>query len=437
MDRQSYLPPVPVVAAPEVWPLLRFNVRLPDGEELPLLVQADPEMRCEALKQMLEANLCRYGLSPLHADRMRLVHRNKELPDSKLVSDYSFSSSEPTPIEVVVKMGSISVLDQPRLFEYREFVRQIFPQNGATQVPVDTVIHVQFGASLSGYCCSLAFLRNSSSWVSPDPHFGDMLAHFGNDAALAKERGFVQWTPGRYPQRVLLLQVDAPVAAKLFPPPRKRVKGSPARHHGGKERPDAGSGISTTFLDSRRYWHRGVNEGYWGGDFHSWQRYTAHAPVEVMLSESPWPVPGLGGTAYPTEPEPLPNLLHAAPGPSLASAAAAATAAGAVAAGAGAGAGVEAGAGAEPTPAAGEPPLRLLGTDASSRPDLAIADSLTQTTTLTLRPMEPLLPATTYAVLLMNSVPTLPSGDCLAGWSAFSGVGLVAEDSLFHFTTAA
>jgi len=70
------------------------------------------------------------------------------------------------------------------------------------------------------------------------------------------------------------------------------------------------------------------------------------------------------------------------------------------------------------------------------RPAQAIADAASHCATLTLRPMEPLRPATTYAVLLQNSVPALPSGDCLAAWAAFSGVGLVAEDALFHFTTA-
>ena len=419
-----------------VSPLLRFAVRLPDGEELPLLLQTSPGIQCKALKQLLEAGLCKHGLPPLLAERVRLLHRLKELRDEAFVSDCGFSLTEPEPIQVVVKVTGMSVMDEPQLFEYREFVRRVDPPNGATKVPLKTSIHIQFGCNHAGYCISLANLRDASCWSSPDPRFGDMVRQLDGDIQLAKEKGFVQWTQEKHPQRVLLLQLDAETAAKLFPPPRRPPKAAspvkPARGaatekatatttatmvtaSAGAAVAPCGGIISTTFLDTKRYWHRGVNEGYSGGDFHSWQRYTTRPPVDTTISEHRWPVPHLNDTAYAVEPVPYtggrrnPNQdqdqdqeqeqeqeQEELTAPQL---------------------------------------LRLLESAVSLNHSSTIADEYTHVSTLTLRPMEPLQPATTYAVLLMNSVPTMPVGDCLASWAAFSGVGIVAEDWLFSFTT--
>lgn len=429
-----------------VSPLIRFAVRLPDGEELPLLLQTSPGMQCKALKQLLEVGMCKYGLPPLLAERVRLLHRLKELRDEAFVSDCGFSLTEPEPIQVVVKVAGMSVMDEPQLFEYREFVRCVDPPNGATKVPLKTSIHIQFGCNHAGYCISLSNLRDASSWSSPDPRFGDMVRQLDGDIHLAKEKGFVQWTQEKHPQRVLLLQLDAESAAKMFPPPRRPPKAaSPAKPVRGAttEKVSAtttmvtasagaavapcGGIISTTFLDTKRYWHRGVNEGYSGGDFHSWQRYTSRPPVDTTISEHRWPVPHLNDTAYAVEPVPYtrwrrdPDLD---PDPDQ-----------------------DQDKDQDPDPGQDQDQdqeeltapqlLRLLESAVSLNHASTIADEYTHVSTLTLRPMEPLQPATTYAVLLMNSVPTMPVGDCLASWAAFSGVGIVAEDCLFSFTTTA
>ena len=150
---------------------------------------------------------------------------------------------------------------------------------------------------------------------------------------------------------------------------------------------------SRRLVDARRYWHSGVNGGYVGGDVHSWQRYTASPPVGARITlDGCWPSPGISDPAVPTTPITAPPNVDAASQFSAAAASAAAC---------------------------------------------SIADDAAATHTVTLRPNEPLRPATLYALLLMNSVPTCPAGDCEAGWAAFRGAGIVAEDRLYTFTTAA
>ena len=369
-----------------------FEVRLPSGDVLPIEFKAGPEMLGLAMKQFIEASLCPHGYSPLHADGMRIVHNNREITDDTILSEFHFDSppTAPVPVEVLVKMGGGSKVKRPRLFEYRDFVRQISPSDGATKVPVDATIHIVFGANLSGYCVSLAYLRDSSTFAfsSPDPLFGNMLAQFGNDSTLARERGFVQWSKEKYNQRVMLLRLEPAAALKFFPPRRP--------HHNQQHEPARRSDASSMFLDSKRYWDKGINEGYIGGDEHSWQRYSSTPPVDAVVSESPWPVLGLHEPAFP----PLPTQF--APPPSAE----------------------------EDVPREGEPEFSTgLGSAHT------IADAASRSTVLTVRPLEPLLPRTHYAVLLMNSAPTVPAGDCEAAWSAFAGTGLVSEDVLFSFST--
>ena len=369
-----------------------FEVRLPSGDVLPIEFKAGPEMLGLAMKQFIEASLCPHGYSPLHADGMRIVHNNREITDDTILSEFHFDSppTAPVPVEVLVKMGGGSKVTRPRLFEYREFVRQISPSDGATKVPLDATIHIVFGANLSGYCVSLAYLRDSSTcaFSSPDPLFGNMHAQFGNDSTLARERGFVQWSKEKYKQRVMLLRLEPAAALKFFPPRRP--------HHNQQHEPARRSDASSMFLDSKRYWDKGINEGYTGGDEHSWQRYSSMPPVDAVVSESPWPVLGLHEPAFP----PLPTQFG--PPPSAE----------------------------EDVPREGEPEFSTgLGSAHT------IADAASRSTVLTVRPLEPLLPRTHYAVLLMNSAPTVPAGDCEAAWSAFAGTGLVSEDILFSFST--
>jgi hypothetical protein len=365
-----------------------FEVRLPSGDVLPIEFKAGPEMLGLAMKQFIEASLCPHGYAPLHADGIRIVHNNREITDETILSEFRFDSppTAPVPVEVLVKMGGGSRVTRPRLFEYREFVRQISPADGATKVPLDATIHIVFGANLSGYCVSLAYLRDSTTcaFSSPDPLFGNMLAQFGNDSTLARERGFVQWSKEKYNQRVMLLRLDPATALKFFPPRRHH------HYHGQQhEQPARRSDASSIFLDSKRYWDKGVNEGYIGGDEHSWQRYTSSPPVDAVVSETPWPVLGLHEPAFPPLPAPFgpPPLAE------------------------------------DEAPKAGEPEFTTgLGSAYS------IADATSHSTTLSIRPLEPLQPRTHYAVLLMNSAPTVPVGDCL---TRNMGVGVASWLSIF------
>lgn len=382
--------------------LVKFLFKLPSYDFFPLTVKINPGMKGLHLKECLELSLCKFGQSALQTDRMRLIFQGSELPDEASLLSAGFLADQEALVDVVVKVVGVSIR-APRLFEYREFVRQVLPEDGARDVPLDTLIRLRFGSNSTGYALSLAYFRDSSAtWTCPDRLFGDMVAQLGGDVAEARSRGFVQWSKKKYSQRVFLLQVDPAAAPLLFPekkPPkaksRTRRRSSAAAAADPTPTP-ANSTIGNTnsrYLDSRRYWHAGSNEGYIGGDAHSWQRYTFCPPLDVSITESSWPIEGFTGTAFSTAPltiEPVSSAERCA-----------------------------------------ELPL-CTHTFAS----FTIADETTLTRTLTLKPAEPLKPQTVYTVLLMNSVPTFPAADCEAGWAAFASAGMVAEDMLFSFTTA-
>lgn len=379
--------------------IANFFIRLPNSDIFPLSLKIGPEMQSIELKKLLEASLTKFGHSPLYADRMRLIYQNKEMPDDKNLSEFPFGrSSSPDIIEVVVKMTGPA---RTKHFEYREFVRSISPEDGQTLVPLNTAIAIQFASNHAGYSLSLSCLRDSPHCASMEPKFGDMLALLGGDPAVARERGFAQWTKERYSQRVLLLQIDPSAALKMFPQPRHASRSSPKKSeqklHEKKERP-------TTYLDSKRYWVDGVNEGYCGGDVHSWQRYTTTHPVDVSISETSWNL--ATETAYPA----VPIVPDAADKPTVSS---------------------------DQQWCNVRWDDESYGDDQHAAPSsaFAIPDELTRVSCLTLTPIEPLLPSTMYAVLLMNSVPVLPVADCHTHWSAFTGAGLTGEDRLFSFTT--
>jgi hypothetical protein len=177
--------------------------------------------------------------------RMRLLLRYEELEDSTsltfLQNEYSCT------LHLVYRM--VDVHPDETQMDYNGFIRSITPAEGTVSVAVTESIILHVSPNQYGHVIRLNALVDSS--LLPLKYDGDMLAQFQGNRRKAEDLGFKQWTNQTYLERILLLQVDDHLDLRL---------------------------------DSIRYNLYGINNGYMGGDMHSWQRYTTEHPVECKIT---------------------------------------------------------------------------------------------------------------------------------------------------------
>uniref|UniRef100_A0A7S4J4P8 Uncharacterized protein n=1 Tax=Prymnesium polylepis TaxID=72548 RepID=A0A7S4J4P8_9EUKA len=93
----------------------------------------------------------------------------------------------------------------------------------------------------------------------------------GPDYLVLQERGINvgpgrQWTSRRFQQRIMIVKLDP----KLIP-----VTGCPSS--------PSFQAAMTELIDAVRYDRDTTNQSYYGGDVHSWQRYTLELPLSARL----------------------------------------------------------------------------------------------------------------------------------------------------------
>ena len=141
---------------------------------------------------------------------------------------------------------------KPSNIYYAEFIKTVTPDNGAMNVPLDQIITVEFSVNSRGFrLCVDAFI---DAYRIEGVCIQDMVEVLGERGA--RQRGFRRWTTADYSQRFFLLEVSAEKMSSI---------------------------------DSLRYhWGPliGLNGSYYGGDLHSWQRYTTKLPVKGTLRVS-------------------------------------------------------------------------------------------------------------------------------------------------------
>ena len=177
----------------------------------------------------------------IHHQRMVLLHRNKPLDRNDTIASARMQNNDT--IRVILKFTSDII---PSESEYISFIHDVYPRANEISVSVAVQPRVLFHA-FNGICVQMDGLRGKDMPAK----FQSMLDAFSHprEAALA---GFVQWTSETYSHRVFLLEID------------KSRKPSE--------------------LVANRYHWNGLNNGYVGGDIHSWQRYTSNFPVECRLA---------------------------------------------------------------------------------------------------------------------------------------------------------
>jgi len=418
--------------------LLTVLVRLPNYDFFPLELVLIPELTVFHVKGRIEDSLCKHGHSGLSKVQMRLVSKGRELRDEELLVDCNIE--EGSTLEIIIKMQLFSDEEEEEkegdeeadergggrrstsnnstthlpfdICEYKDFVRRVSPEDGARDVKVDASIQVIFGASNIGLQICTQSLIDSSNWLpmhEQGSKSGDMVKQLGG-MTEAQRRGFVQWWSKQEEdfshQRVFLLKLDT----DTFSVPLSFPSSSSASCYstttdsfslaGDEEGEEAAYRQKQLqrlhrLIDTKRYWWRGVNKGYSGGDFNSWQRYTKVPPIEVSISERI-------GTGVSVSFDSTPPLSAA---------------------------------------------LRI-GGDGSHEGELignqhlntslayTISDDYASCKCLTITPRFPLDYDTTYVLLLANNVPTLPVAACEATWAAFAAsVKVVGEDRLFIFHT--
>lgn len=177
--------------------------------------------------------------------RLRLLHKYEELTDQESLT--VIQDSPDCVLQVVYRM--VEVAEESTQMEYKGFIRSVSPAEGAINVPVTSTIVVHIAPNELGHVIRVPALLEYTAL--PLRHSGDMVAELKGNRKDAARRGFQQWTDRTQMERILLLEVDDHLDLRL-------------------------EGI--------RYYTYGINAGYHGGDFHSWQRYTRSYPVECRVT---------------------------------------------------------------------------------------------------------------------------------------------------------
>jgi hypothetical protein len=177
--------------------------------------------------------------------RIRLLLKYAELQDNEsltlLQNEYNCT------LQLVYRM--VDVRPDEAQMDYGGFIRSITPPEGTVNVAVTDSVILHVSPNQYGHVIRLTSLLDHT--LLPLTYEGDMLAHFKGNRRKAEELGFKQWTDQTQLERILLLEVDDHL---------------------------------DLHLESIRYNTYGVNNGYMGGDTHSWQRYTKVYPVECKIT---------------------------------------------------------------------------------------------------------------------------------------------------------
>lgn len=135
------------------------------------------------------------------------------------------------------------------------------PLHRAVHVCVDTDIILDLAPSEFGLCVHAPSLADIDALApSTVPNCGDMVKFFGGNVNEARKRGFINWTDRKFHNKVFLLEVSSKY--------------------------NQGDMIEKYMIHSQaiRYSFNGVNNGYLGGDYDSWQRYTHALPIDSKIT---------------------------------------------------------------------------------------------------------------------------------------------------------
>mmetsp|Transcript_2224 Transcript_2224/g.3457 ORF Transcript_2224/g.3457 Transcript_2224/m.3457 type:complete len:294 (-) Transcript_2224:419-1300(-) len=214
----------------------------------------------------LKYKISQTGYCSCSPERIRIILHGNELSDSLSIRDVlDLIRDDDTVLIIVIKMIQDEVSKYFN-FMYEDFIRAISPVNGATDVSIDTSIEISVGVNLFQYILYIPSLlddsatRDDSRQLIAKPS-GNMLQYYNGNLEEASKHGFRQW----------LEDSDCPDLPKVL-----LLEAADNIHNSS----------SHTLLPQEDVTYNiyGVNDGYEGGDKHSWQRYTAELPVECRLS---------------------------------------------------------------------------------------------------------------------------------------------------------
>ena len=223
----------------------KVNVLLPSYDVIEVPYFRSEVFDAKVIDLKIKISELSNGLDPR---RMRLLHNYEEMDDNDSLRNLQESGRET--LQVVYKMYGFD--EEHTQMEYTGFIRSISHENGTFNKSVHDPIKIHFAPNQHGHVVRLTALLDSTAMLHR--HDGDMLGHFRGDRKQAADRGFQQWTEQTHLERLLLLEVENDLDVRV---------------------------------DVIRYYTYGVNNGYLGGDCHSWQRYTRKFPVECKYAVKP------------------------------------------------------------------------------------------------------------------------------------------------------
>ena len=283
---------------------ITVSVRLPDGDTLPVAILVLPSTTVRSLVDIIVENVnnFRNGDSDYHtqlklrAERVRLLKYDSErktyVPMHKkdlLQQQHQLKDNDS--ITLVCSLVDPKSLHRATHSEYKSFgsfghhlideiqydtyVKEVTVRlssegesnvaraflHRAVNVSVDTDIVVDLAPSDLGVCVHAQSLADIDALApSTVPDCGDMVKNFGGSVNEAKKRGYISWTGKKFHNKVFLLEVAG-----------EYNQGDLIEKY-------------ITHNQAVRYCWNGVNNGYLGGDYDSWQRYTHAMPVDCKIT---------------------------------------------------------------------------------------------------------------------------------------------------------
>lgn len=232
--------------------LVNLKLKLPNFDIIDVHIMVVPSTRIADIVDSIRQDP---RFNYLEGSHLRFIHKYMELDAEACFVDCAISNGDT--IELVVKMAEDLLVS--REVEYRHFLRSSSPCDGETGVSVNVVINIVFGPSKRGLVVHIPSLLSFEALLPAVYHYGDMEAALGPHMARHKGLGPL-WTRHVFHNRILLLELKS----------KNSAEDNEFRDH----------------VEKVGYSWRGVNDGYFEGDVHSWQRYTTELPIECRVGST-------------------------------------------------------------------------------------------------------------------------------------------------------